>query len=227
MIPPPVFPDVVHVANGCYVSAVTYVARFSAAFPAERAEPAAFVLPNAGGGDQPHTLAIVSWHGEWWARDEYFGVVPLGCPSASPWNPRLAQLRADAGFRRVAASQRREAVALREKTLRPPGRMGPDWRLAEVLAAQGILPFPSQIHWLHDGMRLIPFLYFRPGADRFAVYDPAIGTASAVSLAGDEASLVAAAVTRLGYALHRPLAKQGFAALPPPMVALGAALTHS
>ena len=92
MIPPPVFADAAHVANGCYISAVAYLAKFSTAFPAERGEPAAFVLPSAGGSNQPHTLAIVSWRGEWWARDEYFGVVPLGFSSAGSWPIRVQLL---------------------------------------------------------------------------------------------------------------------------------------
>jgi len=48
----------VHVANGCYVSAAAYIARFTVAYPAERSEPAAVVLPNADGSSKPHTREL-------------------------------------------------------------------------------------------------------------------------------------------------------------------------
>jgi hypothetical protein len=216
MFPPPVFPDVVHVANGCYVSAAVYLVKFSAAFPAERGEAAPFVLPNADGTRQPHTLAIVSWQGEWWARDEYFGVVPLGCPSTAPWDPQVAQRRADAGFRRQLEFLRRTGGEVRRETAPPPRQLTAEWRLAEIQAARGCLPFPSEIHWLHEGRASVPFLYFRPGGDSFAVYDPAIGTASALSPVRDGSALVAAVAERMGYARHQPAPGRHRAAAPPP-----------
>jgi hypothetical protein len=212
MLPPPVFPDVAHVANGCYVSAVIYLAKFSAVFPAERGEPAAFVLPNADGSNQPHTLALISWRGEWWARDEYFGVVPLGCSSAAPWSPRLAQLRADAGFRRRAEFLRRQAADVRRETAPAQGGLTPEWRLAEILSAQRLLPFPSEIHWRPGDRSPIPFLYFHLAGDSFAVYDPAKGTASALSPVRDGAALVAAVAERMGYGRHRSPPESDFAA---------------
>jgi hypothetical protein len=227
MIPPPVFPDTAHVANGCYVSAIVYLAKFSAAFPAERGEPAAFVLPNAGGGTKPHTLALISWKGEWWARDEYFGVVPLGCSSAAPWSRRLAQLRVEAGFRRLAEPLRRQAGELRRRTLPALRSITPEWRFAEVMAAQRLLPFPSEIHWLHDGLLPIPFLYFRHDGDGFAVYDPALGTASAVSPVRDGAALVSAVAERMGYAVQGYTVGRDFARCGLPTGAPRSAVAHS
>jgi hypothetical protein len=215
------------VANGCYVSAVAYLAKFSAAFPAERGEPAAFVLPNADGGQKPHTLALISWKGEWWARDEYFGVVPLGCSSATALDPRLAQRRIDAGFRQLSEPRRRRAVELRQKTILAPASVTSEWRFAEIKTAQRLLPFPAEIHWLTDGRHSIPFLYFRPGGDAFAVYDPGVGTASAVSPVRDGALLVAAVAERMGYRLRRISPRQDLAAAVPPPPASGAILTRS
>jgi hypothetical protein len=223
MFPPPVFPDVVHVANGCYVSAAVYLVKFSAAFPAERGEAAPFVLPNADGTRQAHTLAIVSWQGEWWARDEYFGVVALGCPSAERWDLAVVQRRAEAGFQRQAEALRRTGRVVRRETAPPRRKLTPEWRFAEVQAAQRSLPFPAEIYWLHDGKEPVPVLYFRPGGDSFAVYDPAIGTASAVSPVRDGGALVAAVGERMGYPRQRPTPERQLAAGPPPAAALASA----
>ncbi len=74
-VTPPAFPDAGHVPNGCYLSTAAYLARFAAAFPAERATNVA-IAPRGFGG--LHTIALLTWRGEWWGRDEYFGVFRLG-----------------------------------------------------------------------------------------------------------------------------------------------------
>jgi hypothetical protein len=209
VIPPPVFPDVAHVANGCYLSAVVYLAKFSAAFPAERGEPAAFVLPNAGGGSRPHTLAIMTWQGAWWARDEYFGVIPLGLTSAAPWDPRQAHRRAEAGFRQEWERRRRQPGGVRREVAPSRSGLTPEWRLAEILAARRLLPFPSEVYWLGEGRDAVPFLYFRPTEEGFGVYDPAMGTASALAEVRDGGRIVAAVAERMGYPAGRSPAGRG------------------
>jgi hypothetical protein len=199
MIPPPLFPDVAHVANGCYVSAVVYLAKFAGAFPLERGEPAAFVLPNADGEQRSHTLAVISWQGEWWARDEYFGVVALDLPSDRSWDPALAQRRIDAGFRRQAQRLNTRSGRPHREVAPSPRSLTPEWRLAEIMVAQRLLPFPSEIYWLCGGRSAVPFLYFRRNQAGFGVYDPAIGTGAATSTLLDGAILVAAVAQRLGY----------------------------
>jgi hypothetical protein len=213
MIPPPVFPDIAHVANGCYLSAVVYLAKFTAAFPAERGEPAPFVLPNGDGVNRAHTLAVISWRGEWWVRDEYFGVVALGCSTARPWDPRWAQQRADAGFRLVADRLRRQGGEVRRETAPTARNLTPAWRWAELSAARRLLPFPAEIYELRSGPRSIPFLYFRTGGDGFAVYDPAIGTAAATAHVQDGSVRVTAVAERMGYAPDRASSGQSLLAV--------------
>ncbi len=64
-------------ANGCYVSTIAFLARFQAEFPGERGVPLVMVRRNANTVRWSHTIALVSWRGEWWGRDEYYGVFAL------------------------------------------------------------------------------------------------------------------------------------------------------
>jgi hypothetical protein len=195
MIPPPVFPDVVHVANGCYISATAYIARFHAAYPAEKSEPAALSLPNADGSVKPHTVAIVSWHGGWWARDEFYGVVNLHAPSSRPWSQPLVERLTERAFRHRAAGLPR-----REPDSQPDGVEGIAWRMDQIDAARRLLPTESRVVWLKSGLQETPFLFFRRAEDGgFAVYDPVFGTVRAVSRLNEPAALVTAVAERLGY----------------------------
>lgn len=201
MIPPPAFPDTVHVANGCFISALLYLARFTAAFPTERAESAAVMLPNADGNLKPHTLAVVSWHGQWWVRDEYYGVFRLAASSAQPWKPRRLVARAAEELPRLAwragdvAERRRQEQAVKELQ----GESALAWRLAQLEQAKRLLPVPSEIRWCRTAGPDQPFLYFRLQQDDFGVYDPAIGTATARSPERDPDRIVAAVARRMGY----------------------------
>ena len=200
MITPPNFPDMVHVANGCYVSAAAYIARFRAACPAERAEPAAVVLPNADGLSRPHTVAIVSWHGSWWARDEYYGLVDLRSPSARPWDPATVTRRIERAFRHRAAGQPQ-----RQPDRVPDGADPREWRLGHIEAARMLLPVESCVIWMRSGLDDLPFLFFRRAEDGgFAVYDPGFGTVQAVSRLREPDTLVAAVAERLGYPAAAP-----------------------
>jgi hypothetical protein len=190
----------VHVANGCYVSAAAYIARFTAAYPAERSEPAAVVLPNADGSSKPHTVAIVSWHGAWWARDEYYGTVDLRSPSARPWDPVTVTRRLERAFRHRAAGQ-----PPRQPDRVPDGADPQEWRLGQIEAARMLLPVDGRIIWLRSGFEDLPFLFFRrAGEGGFAVYDPGFGTVQAVSRVSEPDTLVAAVAERLGYPAAAP-----------------------
>lgn len=199
MIPPPVFPDVVHVANGCFVSAVVYISRFTAAFPGERGETAALMLPNDDGQIKPHTLAVVTWHGEWWARDEYYGVFSLSEPVERPWTLGRLRRRAITEMSAAAARARRERRPVRQ--VRPPTKTLATraWRREQIDTAQALLPLPAEVCWFDGSSGPEPFLFFRLGGDRFAVYDPSVGTASANSPEHQSGRLVAAVARRMGY----------------------------
>lgn len=68
---PPDFPDTRHVPNGCYLSAVTYTEKFKAAYPTEHVRLQNF---HPRGWPAAHMVALVTWQGAWFIRDEYFGV---------------------------------------------------------------------------------------------------------------------------------------------------------
>ena len=200
MLPPPNFPDLIHVANGCYVSSFVYLARFRAAYPAERAETVAIVLPNADGSFKPHTVAIVSWHGKWWARDEFYGLADLRSPSSRPWDLATVTSRVDAVCRDRYARQ--SAAGHRRQPDRAPAEAAEAirWRVEHILTARQLLPVPSEIVWLRSGDQTLPLLFFRTSeGGGFAVYDPSIGTAQAVGEVRDVGRMVAAVAERMGY----------------------------
>jgi hypothetical protein len=205
MLPPPNFPDVAHVANGCYISSLVYVSRFRAAYPAEKAGTAAVVLPNADGSRKPHTVAIVSWHGRWWARDEYYGLADLRLPSARPWDAVTVARRADDTYRDRATRMRAAGQPRREPDRVPAGDEAGRWRREQIETARRLLPMPGEIVWQRRGSEELPFLFFRTSEDgAFAVYDPVFGTAQAVAEVRDPHRLVAAVAERLGYPAAAP-----------------------
>ncbi len=208
MVPPPNFPDMIHVANGCYVSSFVYLSRFHAAYPAERAETAAIVLPNADGSFKPHTVAIVSWHGKWWARDEFYGLADLRSSSSRPWDVASVTRRVDAINRERYAQQ--TAAGHRRQPDRAPAEKTEAirWRIEHIQRARQLLPVPSEIVWLRSGDQTLPMLFFRTSeGGRFAVYDPSIGTAQALGDVSDVGRLVAAVAERMGYPAPSPVSE--------------------
>lgn len=194
---PPAFTDAEHVYNGCHLSAVAYLARFSAEFPTERGEPAVLVMANADGVRRPHTVALVTWNGEWFGRDEYFGTFRLGFKvDANPSAERL-EARAASVLARLSARKNRTAGYRRPPMVR--GELSPSELVREVATAARILPFPSSTFWLKDGAREYPVVLFRPSADTVAVYDPHRGTAVAECASRDDAGVVGLVAARLGY----------------------------
>jgi len=196
----------IHVANGCYVSSFVYISRFQAAYPAERAETAAIVLPNADGSFKPHTVAIVSWHGKWWARDEFYGLTDLRSPSSRRWDLATVTQRVDAFCRERYAVQ--TAAGHRREPDRAPAEPAEAvrWRIEHILTARQLLPVPSEIVWLQSSSQTLPLLFFRTAeGGRFAVYDPAIGTAQALGDVRDVGRLVALVAERMGYPASSPI----------------------
>lgn len=205
----------IHVANGCYISSFVYLSRFRAAYPAERAETAAIVLPNADGSFKPHTVAIVSWHGQWWARDEFYGLADLRSPSSRPWDLATVTGRVDAICRERAARQ--TAAGHRRQPDRAPAEQAEAirWRIEHIQMARQLLPVPSEIVWLRSGGQKMPWLFFRTSeGGSFAVYDPSIGTAQALADVKDAGRLVAAVAERMGYPAPSPVTETAAIAAP-------------
>lgn len=191
---PPAFPDAVHVREGCFVSSLAYVARFCREHPDERAQLLTVHPVNFNG---PHTIALLSWRGQWWGRDEYSGVFPLRCEVRRDLDLARLASRADAALRSVASRHLREG-RIHGADL-GPRRLGVPEREADVARAAGLLPVASTVVRVRCGREDLPFLFFQPESGRIAVYDPAIGTAAADCTPTDIPALVRQVVRRLGY----------------------------
>lgn len=194
---PPAYPDKLHVSNGCQLSTVRYLAQFRSEYPGEKGEVLVISLPDT---DRNHAVALITWHGQLWCRDEYLGVFPLECP-AEP-RPPLKSLadRAESQLRRLAAR-----LIHRNGTpnARPcEGPMSRDQRLAEVVRARLILPFHSTLFWIRNAGLEIPVIFFRLTSDRIAVYDPPNGTCVARCASLDDPKVVSQVAEMLGYAVE-------------------------
>lgn len=191
---PPAHPDAIALRNGCYVSMAAYLSRFQAEFPHERAAPLTVELRDYDG---QHTIAVVSWRGAWWGRDGPLGVFPLGATLARHPDPgKLHGLAADALALQAARAEKR---GLDPYGRRRPALLPPTERAAMVRHAAAVLPCASELFWVAGDRDDVPLLFFRPGPDWIAVYDPLTGTARAHCDAGSPADIVKAVATRLGY----------------------------
>lgn len=194
---PPHLPDAVHVPNGCHLSTLAFLARYQAEQPGERGRPVVVAMRNADGATRPHTLALITFRGELWCRDEYFGVFPLG-------------LRADAepAERRLVArieprlEQHARLHLARPGSLRPiaaPGSLPAQEALAYVRSAATMLPHPARVFWIRSGTADVPALLFRPTPDEIAVYLPTHGTCVAECNIPDDVRVVELVAARLEY----------------------------
>ena len=134
---PPSYPEDTHVFNGCHLSTIRYLARYLSEFPGESGMPLLIKMRNADGPKRMHTLALVSWKGQAWCRDEYFGVFALGCPYEAQPNLKRLVSKAEILLERHAQTM----VRTSGKPLRPnaPEQMSPEQRIRAVKAAVGII----------------------------------------------------------------------------------------
>lgn len=190
---PPVYSDRVHVIRGCYLSTVAYLARFERAYPREQARPLTVRPPNA---PRAHTLVLLTWRGEWWARDEFAGVFPLGClPSTAADTEAHLRSRAERALARMAQGRRD-----RWRNVEPPAHgLSRAAREEAVANAATMLPGPSTIVRVRCDGEETPFLFFTGPVGWVAVYDPVHGTGTAECASRDPALVVRRIAQRFGY----------------------------
>ena len=194
---PPAYPDRAHVSNGCHLSTITYLARYLSEHPTEQGEPLVIQVVNFDGTVRSHTIALLSWQGQLWCRDEYFGVFTLGCAvEARPSAERLVAKAQEMLERHEKKLIRAGGITLCPV---PPEKMSAEQRTMEVKVMAEIIPFPTTVYWVHSGKRDIPLAFFRPAAGQIAVYDPQHGTCLAECSVRNDAKIVAAIATKLGY----------------------------
>jgi hypothetical protein len=194
---PPSYADPVHVSNGCHLSTIRYLARYRSDFPGERGEPLVINMMNADRTRKMHTMALISWRGRAWCRDEFFGVFALGCRYEAQQDPgRLAALA-----ERSYNSHARKVIRNSGMPSRPgPTRdLTPEQRLRDVSLATQLIPYPSTIYWVRVGLEELPLAFFRPANRQIAVYDPLNGTSLAECSISDDAKVVSAVAAKLGY----------------------------
>jgi hypothetical protein len=193
---PPAYPDSVHVTNGCHLSTIAFLARFLAEFPSERGEPLVVKTLNADGIRRFHTIALISWHGQSWCRDEYLGTFALDLPVAAP--PDKKRLVATA----VRVLEARAQTLIRAMLYNPGpavSTVGSEERIRDVMTAVRIIPFPTTIFWVKCGVREFPVAFFRPTNQQIAVYHPVHGTCLAKCSSGNDAKVVALVAAQFGY----------------------------
>lgn len=190
------YPDTAHVPNGCYLSAITYLKKFSEAHPGEQTRVLGFAPRGWGGG---HFVTLITWHGEWWIRDEYFGIFPVGQQAAPAVNPAKLDQRAANTFDRQVTVRRKAG----QLPILPwlPGKLTEVQKTDSIAAAANWLPFKTEQFRVKSATGEMNLLFFRPTPDRIAVYEPSHGTAVAVCAEADMAVIVAAVATRLGYTI--------------------------
>ena len=194
---PPAYPDTAHVLNGCHLSSIRFLNRYLAEFPGERGETLEVSMRNADGSTQAHTIALISWQGQAWCRDEYYGVFPLECAAES--NPNLDRLSARAERKLEKHAQLMIRTGQAAARSEPPVHLSAEQNLRDVTTAAKLIPYTTRIFWVRSGNRELPMAFFRPGGKRIAVYDPVHGTSTAECACTDEAKVVLLVDTRLGY----------------------------
>ncbi len=187
---PPFHADAEHVPNGCHLSTLAYLARFAAEFPHEATRTFHIDRRTYEGKHYRHTVALVTWKGGWWCRDEFLGIMDLDLPVTA----RLSDARLAA--RILAATTDR----VKRHGGKPPGLTAdPALRRSDLATARRILPLDSTLYRLTGGSTDTTVLFFRPAPGVVAVYDPNLGTAAAETTARNDAAIVAAIAERLGY----------------------------
>ena len=193
---PPSYPDKVHVSNGCHLSTARFLAQFQSANPGEQGEILELCLPNA---DRTHAVALITWRGQLWCRDEYFGVFSLECRAEPKLEHKELAARAETLLRQQAYRLIHEEGAPKGYLARES--MSADQRLAEVALAARIIPHPTTLFWIQCKNQEIPVLFFRLTSQRIAVYDPMHGTCLASCACRDDSKIVSYVAAKLGYSV--------------------------
>jgi len=182
-----------------------YLRRFEAENPGERGIP--LVVDNYTGVTR-HTVAMVTWQGEWWCRDERLGVFALGLKVVDGGFPQGAERKVGRELSRRARQHYRgtDLTRLADEARNPTAER----RAIDVVAAAGMVE-GSTICWVAEGKREVPVLFFRPAPSRIGVYDPAYGSAVADTSASNVEQIVLAVTKRLGYAAQGVRAVTGAA----------------
>jgi hypothetical protein len=157
MSAPPCYPDKIHVSNGCHLSTVRYLAQFKSDYPDEQGEVLEISLPDAC---RNHSVALVTWHGRLWCRDEYVGVFPLECRAEPRPKPEVLVEWTEYLFRQQAARLIQRDGAANTHFTRGP--MSKEQRLAEVARAEQIIPFRTTVFWIRCKNQEIPVIFFAP-----------------------------------------------------------------
>lgn len=194
---PPAYPDAAHVLNGCLLSTLRFLDRYQAEFPGERAQTLVVRMRNADGSTQAHTIALISWQGQAWCRDEYYGVFSLDC--AADLHPDLDQFGARAERKLEQHAQLMVRTGQASARSEPPAHLSAEQGLQDVTTAARLIPYTSTIYWVRCGNRELPMVFFRPTGQRIAVYDPEHGTSTADCASTDDAKIVLLVASRLGY----------------------------
>ena len=191
---PPDFPDTAHVPEGCYISTAVFVAKFRAAFPEEAAVPATVNVKHYHG---PHTVALVSWRGRWWLRDEFMGAVALDATVDARVAGETVRVKAEATLdRRTRLLSKRTRERLADAGDRVVAAMD---AALDVATAAALLPCNSERFWVTCGDREVPMLVFRPAVGVVAVYSPIHGTATAETAITNSGRVVELIARELGY----------------------------
>jgi len=197
LLAPPAYPDSAHVLNGCALSTLRFLTQYLSDFPAERGETLVVTMRNADGSIQPHTIALISWQGQAWCRDEYYGVFPLDCTAESQPNLDRLSARAERNLEKHAQMMVRTGQAAARTE--PPAQLSAEQNLRDVTTAARLIPYATKIFWVRSGNRELPMAFFRPDGRRIAVYDPVHGTSTAECASTDDAKIVLLVASRLGY----------------------------
>ena len=194
---PPAYPDTAHVLNGCLLSSIRFLNQYLAEFPGERGRTLVVNMRNADGSTHAHTIALVSWQGQAWCRDEYYGVFSLDCAADS--QPNLDRLSSRAQRKLEQHAQLMVRTGQAAARTEPPSSLSAEQNLRDVTTAVKLIPYAAKIFWVRSGNRELPMAFFRPDGKSIAVYDPAHGTSTAVCACPNDAQIVQLVATRLGY----------------------------
>jgi len=191
------YPDAAHVPQGCYLSSVGFIARYTADHPSESGEALTVATGSYPGS---HTVALVTYEGTWWVRDEYFGVFSLGARVGQHLSPADLSRRAEWELRQryFQKSGGRNAIAASVERCVDDAA----GRLANIELAQRLLPCASQVVWVNGRAGRHAFLFFSPAPRTVAVYEPSTGTVSAQCASQDALAVVRWVATRQGYGVR-------------------------